>query len=141
MPDIVAIAHSQYAWAYAVGPYDSLITPRPERRARGAHQLEGILLATGPGVAAQRDALGSLSIVDVAPTILHVLGVPVPSDMDGRVLTELFATELLESRPVRVGEPVGYWPDEHSVTFCDDGTVDRDHDEIRSRLRALGYVE
>jgi arylsulfatase A-like enzyme len=37
-------------------------------------------------------------IVDVAPTILHILDVPVPSDMDRRVLTEIFK---LESEPAQ----------------------------------------
>ena len=30
-------------------------------------------------------------IVDLAPTVLHVMGCPVPDDMDGRVLTEALA--------------------------------------------------
>ena len=30
------------------------------------------------------------NIVDLAPTALHAMGLPVPDDMDGRVLTELF---------------------------------------------------
>ena len=28
-------------------------------------------------------------LLDIAPTVLHLLGVPVPADMDGHVLTEL----------------------------------------------------
>ena len=54
----------------------------------GDHRLEGILIAAGPAFrsgAEPRDA----ALLDVAPTVLHLLGVPVPDDMDGRVLTEL----------------------------------------------------
>ena len=47
-------------------------------------------------------------LLDIAPTVLHLLGVPVPDDMDGRVLTEFLDPAL---SPVDV--PVsrrGPWP-------------------------------
>ncbi|MBS7270442.1 MAG: hypothetical protein KIH10_16595, partial [Candidatus Freyarchaeota archaeon] len=34
--------------------------------------------------------IGDVKIYDLAPTILHMFNVPVPRDMDGRVLTEIF---------------------------------------------------
>lgn len=49
--------------------------------------LKGILLSRGPQI--RRGAVIA-NIVDVAPTILHILGVPIPFDMDGRVLKEIF---------------------------------------------------
>ena len=54
----------------------------------GDHRMEGILIAAGP--AFQPDAAPpDAELLDIAPTVLHLLGVPVPDDMDGRVLTEL----------------------------------------------------
>src|SRR5262249_52047036 len=51
----------------------------------GDHRMEGILIAAGPafraGVVPDR-----ANLLDIAPTVLRVLGVPVPADMDGRVL-------------------------------------------------------
>jgi arylsulfatase A-like enzyme len=35
-------------------------------------------------------------LVDLAPTILYAVGAPVPRDLDGRVLTEVFTPEFLE---------------------------------------------
>ncbi len=32
----------------------------------------------------------NMNLIDVAPTILHMLGLGVPTDMDGRVLTDVF---------------------------------------------------
>ena len=39
-------------------------------------------------------------LLDIAPTVLHLLGVPVPGDMDGRVLTELLEPMAAQSAAV-----------------------------------------
>ena len=44
----------------------------------------------GPGIAAGVD-LGECSTLDLAPTMLHLLGLPVPDYMPGRILDEAFA--------------------------------------------------
>ena len=59
------------------------------------HRLQGIFAAAGRGI--KRDELFyGTSLLDIAPTILALLGLPVPKDMDGRALTRIFAepTEL-----------------------------------------------
>ncbi len=57
--------------------------------ARPMRYRVGILAMGGPGI--QRDSLAfGNSILDVAPTLLHQLGVPVARDMDGGVLRQLF---------------------------------------------------
>jgi len=55
----------------------------------GDHQPEGLLMATGPRIRAGVRIQGA-SLTDLAPTILHMLDLPAPEPMDGRVLTELF---------------------------------------------------
>jgi predicted AlkP superfamily phosphohydrolase/phosphomutase len=49
------------------------------------HQPEGILLAVGPGIRAGAEIRGA-TLADLAPTILHLLGVPMPGPMDGQIL-------------------------------------------------------
>jgi arylsulfatase A-like enzyme len=82
-----------------------------------------------------------LNIEDVAPTILYLMGLPVPSDMDGRPLAEIVSPTVLESRPIRHGEPIGFWPREDEVTFTEEVISEQDEAEIRERLQALGYLE
>lgn len=53
------------------------------------HREYGILVAAGPGIR-QGGRLTGASLLDVTPTVLTLLGLPVGRDMDGRVLTELF---------------------------------------------------
>ncbi|HJH29874.1 MAG TPA: hypothetical protein C5S50_01020 [Methanosarcinaceae archaeon] len=52
------------------------------------HEIDGILLAYGPDIKCSN--FKTASIYDIAPTILHLFGSPIPDDMDGRVLKEIF---------------------------------------------------
>jgi len=52
----------------------------------------------GPGIEKGARVMGlPTSVFDIAPTILHLYGIPVPQQMQGRVLTEIFETELRET--------------------------------------------
>lgn len=59
----------------------------------GHHVPEGIFFAWGPDIKQSGEKLPGLKIYDIAPTILHMFGFPIPGDMDGRVLTEIFKQE------------------------------------------------
>ena len=66
----------------------------------------GIFCAFGPGVR-QGVRLPRLSIMDLAPTVLWLRGLPVPEDMDGRVLTDLFEPDFVAGHPVLHGAATG----------------------------------
>ncbi|MCI0398272.1 MAG: alkaline phosphatase family protein [Chloroflexi bacterium] len=61
----------------------------------GDHQPEGLLLAAGPAIRAGGEIEGA-ALVDVAPTILRLLGLEAPGMLDGRVLERLFQTQHVE---------------------------------------------
>jgi len=56
----------------------------------GDHETKGIFFASGDMI--NKNAIMSKNpmVYDIAPTILHMFGLPVPEDMDGRVLKEIF---------------------------------------------------
>jgi hypothetical protein len=66
----------------------------------GTHENapDGFILAYGTPVAAGRKQRGS--IVDVTPTILYFLGVPIGRDMDGYARADLFTREFTIDRPI-----------------------------------------
>ena len=77
------------------------------RHARGAPRAAAG--TTAPTASSSRGAghpagssTGALPIVDVAPLCaLHLMGLPAPDDMDGRVPVEIFRPEEVERRPPR----------------------------------------
>lgn len=69
-------------------------------RFSGTHERgpDGFLLAYGTPVAVARQARGA--VVDVAPTLLYFLGLPVARDMDGFARTDLFTRTFNEQRTI-----------------------------------------
>lgn len=60
---------------------------------------DGIFSVTGPGVVPGA-WLGQITVLDVAPTLAYLLGMPVAADLPGRVLTEAFTAEHLSLLPI-----------------------------------------
>ncbi len=117
-------------------PSDNVLMPRVEPT--GTHHPDGVFIAGGPGIR-QGVTAPALSIVDVAPTVLYTLGLPVPEDLEGRVAAEVFDPARLEARPVRV-EGLTQPPSPLSGSTAE-STDEEDEAEVMQRLRALGYVE
>jgi predicted AlkP superfamily phosphohydrolase/phosphomutase len=140
-PDIIAIIAPEYGCNYNLSHYSSFVTKRQVISGPAKHRIEGIFIARGANIASQAEPLPNLNIEDVAPTVLHLMGSPVPTDLDGRVLTEVLTPEFLKAQPVRQGEPIGFWPDEAQAAFSDEVMSDEDEELLRERLQALGYFE
>ena len=54
----------------------------------GNHRYNGFFLAYGPGI--KKKTKLNTEILNITPTILHILDIPQPNDMDGRVISEIF---------------------------------------------------
>jgi len=67
------------------------------------HRDPGILALAGPGVREGVVLEEEPSLLDIAPTLLSILGIPVPDSLPGRFLTEAFTEEGRERyAPARV---------------------------------------
>jgi predicted AlkP superfamily phosphohydrolase/phosphomutase len=101
----------------------------------GTHRLEGILAVSGCGIKRGVQVRGA-HIADLAPTILYMMGQPIPNDMDGRVLTEIFEPDYNERHPV------SYRTVSPAEEVAEAATYSAEESEIiRKRLQDLGYVE
>ena len=98
----------------------------------GSHRLEGVFVLAG--LAARRGAaLERCRIVDVMPTLLHALGLPVPRDGDGEVLTAALTPDYAQ-RPVEFAESAD------TATEPASAYSGREQRELEEQLRGLGYL-
>jgi len=90
-----------------------------------SHRMEGVLLAQGPGFTPGEERVGA-EIMDITPTVLHLLGLPLRSDMDGHSL----AAGTPETAEV-----------EAEKTEADESAYSEEEKEtVAQRLRDLGYL-
>jgi predicted AlkP superfamily phosphohydrolase/phosphomutase len=127
-PDLHVIFDGYRTIAFPLFATDSRIITRQIRGDSGSHRLHGIFIAHGPDVRRHHQIEGA-HILDLAPTILHILGLPVPDDMDGRVLSEA----LQVARPVDRARSTTEMGVEMGLSGADAA-------EVEERLRALGYL-
>ena len=105
------------------------------------HDLIGVFAARGPGIAPGE--IASLSLYDVAPTVLYLLGFPLPEDMPGKVAVEAIDAEFVAANTVVTipsYEPLpgaGERPSSRPVPAALHGAGDA---AMLAQLRALGYV-
>lgn len=99
----------------------------------GEHDSNGILLGIGRPLQRGSHRDGA-AITDIAPTVLHLLGLPIPSDMDGKVLLDFFSPEFINQTTPRYTDQSA----EGEEPEWDYG--DLDEELVRERLRELGYL-
>jgi predicted AlkP superfamily phosphohydrolase/phosphomutase len=150
--------HKGYSYAFKssakapTGAWHEHVDPRrPESlqfftNKSGTHRDNGIFLAQGPGIQAGVSPDGA-RIIDLAPTILALLGVAIPEDVDGRVLREIltdacpeaaaFVPTCASDKPHVVGAM-----QECCAPAPVDGAYSQEEEcVIAERLKSLGYVE
>jgi predicted AlkP superfamily phosphohydrolase/phosphomutase len=102
--------------------------------ATGSHTDWGVLIGWGQGIRAGATVSGA-RLMDVTPTALYALGVPLSEDMDGRPLLDLFTDDFTAGRSVDRRAGAGRVEEER----VDPYSVDEE-DEILDRLKGLGYI-
>lgn len=96
----------------------------------GTHRPEGVLIAAGPGIAAGRERL-VMSILDVTPVALALLGMPAAEDLPGEVPPGLLA-------PAADPGTISSYEAGGARQPAAAETID---ETTREQLRGLGYVE
>jgi predicted AlkP superfamily phosphohydrolase/phosphomutase len=103
----------------------------------GTHRLHGLMALYGPHIV----PLGrrpEVQITDIAPTLMWLLGLPIPDDLDGSLLTSFIAPEALTANPpTYVDAAETPTPQIQSQGWNDEA----EEQEVLDRLRDLGYLE
>jgi len=125
-PDIIVRYRPDLKAAHTYEP--AIIAPAEPDQAAW-HSAEGIIIAAGPGIGPSGD-LGAADILDVAPTVLTLLGIAPPEHIEGRALACLTAEvrEQVQAVTLDVGVTEG------------SGLSGEDEAEVTARLEDLGYL-
>jgi predicted AlkP superfamily phosphohydrolase/phosphomutase len=105
----------------------------------GNHRLNGIFIMAG-GPVRKGCSFSGARIIDVAPTVLYLMGQPIPDDMDGRPLLEAVDPDFAARNPIRsqgVGAPVPPAPAPANETVFTEAEAEL----ISQRLKDMGYIE
>jgi predicted AlkP superfamily phosphohydrolase/phosphomutase len=97
----------------------------------GTHRMNGIGLAWGTAI--RSGMLNGVKLEDLAPTILHLMGQPIPAHMDGRPLLEILAEKASLPPPQEGTAWKGKQPSNKELS-------QDEQERIRRRLQDLGYV-
>jgi predicted AlkP superfamily phosphohydrolase/phosphomutase len=137
-PDLTLTLHDH--GFFSIFRSDTILKRRP--RPFGTHHPDGVFVISGAEIRS-RQSQQPVKLVDVVPTVLYAMGLPISSELEGRVVEEAFAPDYLASHPPLVIDADNGLPiDEDEAEVDDHDAVDAEDDpQILSRLRALGYLD
>lgn len=130
--DTTLVVLSDHGFQLGALPDDPSTTRDMRRVSERYHRLDGILYLWGRDVR-EKSRIDGATLVDVAPTLLALLGLPAADDMPGRVLTEALVSPPPGPRVATYETRAAAAP-----SAADDTAVDP---AILERLRALGYLD
>lgn len=109
---------------------EAILDDRPERLSHqnGSHREEGVFIASGPDFIETK--LEGANVWDIAPTLLHCMKQPIPANMDGDVLEEIF----VDDRPI---QRLGLDEYDNRRLPLDD----EEQAEVAQQLSDLGYFD
>ena len=111
--------------------------PREPAGPAAEHRQFGIFAAMGPGIR-QDERIYGASLIDICPTLLHLFGLPVGEDMDGKVLLDIY------EKPPAAIQRIPSWdavPGDHGMHPPDKQISAADSKAALDQLVALGYIE
>ena len=114
-----------------VRPFTRIPSVQPLTAPFADHVLNGIFFAAGPSFASFEERKRA-SVMDITPTLLHLLDLPVHQEMDGEVLTRF----LTSDRPVQYqDEPAGLLDAQGGGNFTAE-----ERKELEARLKSMAYT-
>jgi predicted AlkP superfamily phosphohydrolase/phosphomutase len=133
-PDLIVQPRGWEYMAFGHADFGSNKLVEPIIGLSGHHRPDGILILAGPGVKAGMPLEGA-NIMDLTPTLLHAIGVGVPRDLDGQVLSEAFEASSPVAQPVTYTQANIFKERGSEPDLSDDEMA-----EVQEKLRGWGYA-
>jgi predicted AlkP superfamily phosphohydrolase/phosphomutase len=104
------------------------------RNISGSHRQHGIFIIKGPDCTSGI-TLDSAEILDILPTTLYQMGLPIPVDVDGKVIEGAFKQEFIKANPIRFEKVKGYKEEKGGDIYSED-----EKSKLLDSLKGLGYI-
>lgn len=102
----------------------------------GMHRPDGILIAYGKDIK-KGEKVNEAHISDLAPTILYLMGIAVPAEMDGKVLYDIFEASFVDKNILKYKEAQ---KNQSKTNGNEIEYTESEAEEIQKRLKSLGYI-
>lgn len=111
------------------------------RTGTGMHRFGGVLIASGPRIR-RGQHLGEVDIIDVAPTVLRLFGLPASESLEGRVPEGLLVAGAAGASTGVASPPRQAGGEEQTGAGDEGGSAYTDEEarQVEERLRRLGYL-
>lgn len=136
MPDIVVEPESGYSFTGDYQPDEGLfhkVCPGSDFHI-GRHHRDGIIIAVGKDIRPQKSVKAQL--IDIVPSLAYYLQLPISSDIDGRVIYEMFTKDFIDQNQIQE-RTSGDFKAQNSQRQV---YSEQDESKIRKRLEELGYM-
>lgn len=137
LPDIIFKLKSNYKAEKYSWDIDNIKNPNyieDALKSDDCHDTHGVFMMMGEVI--KNNYRINASIMDIAPIILYLLGIDIPSYMDGKVLIDGFQDEYVSENPVKFIKQNGNLFEGKEFDFSKATKLDH---EIRKELIRLGY--
>lgn len=96
-------------------------------------KVDGIIMMKGPTIK-PGSKINDAHIMDITPTILYLMGLPIPKNMDGRILTGFLKEEFVANNPPVYSDQGGlpHWENEDMTQ--------EEENMVKDQLKQLGYL-
>jgi tetratricopeptide (TPR) repeat protein len=108
------------------------------KKAHLDHEPYGIFIAAGPHIRRGVELSGA-SVLDITPTVLDYLGLPVAKDMDGKVLESAFEPEFVQNHPIKYVSTYEDGQPNDAPNHSAGGSA-LEQSQAENGLKALGYM-
>jgi predicted AlkP superfamily phosphohydrolase/phosphomutase len=131
-PDLVLLSSDVDHYGIYSTQYYKESVFKENRWKTGDHRQSGIFITRGPNIK-NNHLIEGAEIIDLFPTILFHLGLPIPEHVDGKVLMDIYETPIGKITYEKTGPAT---EQEKSYDYTED-----EKESVRERLKQLGYID
>lgn len=148
-PDIILVPKDNkydISWKFFRGKNvarigDSFVVKQSHwRGTSGMHRPNGILIMKGKDIKSGAE-ITNASIMDIFPTVMYQMGLPVPDDVDGKALTDAFNSEFLKTNTIQYEQSLGGDKEREDTLLTKDVYSQEEAAKVKEFLQELGYIE